>query len=260
MRMYLAIIEKDIKGIFTSPQVYLPLLILPVLMMIILPVALIVGAAYGDNIINGADKLIGMLEATRHYKNEGEMLLDMGINYMFPGFYLLIPMMTASIIAANSFISEKEYKTFEALMYTPLNVRDLFVSKVLGASIIAYGLALLSAVLFGLVVDIGGMMLFGQWLFPNLKWLIMIFWVSPAIIVFCVSFMVLVSARANTFQEAQQMAGFLVLPALLLILGQSSGLFILQAWMLALLGLLVIVLDIFMLKNAMDRYTPEKLL
>lgn len=260
MKMYLAIIEKDMKAIFSSPQVFLPLLIVPVIMMIVLPLALIIGASFGDNVINGADKLIGLLEATRSYKNEGEMLLDMGINYMFPGFYMMVPMMTASIVAANSFISEKEYKTFEALMYTPLNVRDLFIAKVLGASLVAYGLALLSAVLFGVVVDVGGMWLFGQWLFPNLKWLIMIFWVSPAVIVFCVSFMVLVSAKASTFQEAQQMAGFLVLPALFLILGQSSGLFILKAWMLILLGLFVVFLDVLMLKSAMERYTPEKLL
>lgn len=260
MKMHLAIIQKDIKGIFSSPQVYLPLLIVPIIMMIVLPVALLFGASIGDNVINGADKLISMLQTTKHYQNQGELLLDMGINYMFPGFYLLVPMMTASIVAANSFISEKEYRTFEALMYTPLSVSDLFIAKVLGSSLVAYGVALLSALIFGVIVDLGGMWLFGQWLFPNLKWLIMIFWVSPAIIVFCVSFMVLVSAKANTFQEAQQMAGFLVLPVVLIILGQASGLFILQAWTLGVIGLFIILLDALMLKSAMERYTPEKLL
>ena len=69
-------------------------------------------------------------------------------------------------------------------------------------------------------------------------------WVTPGVTVLGVIVMVFVSAKAETFQDAQQMSVCVVLPILLLILGQASGLFLLEEWMLLLLGLVVLVLDV----------------
>jgi len=46
----------------------------------------------------------------------------------------------------------------------------------------------------------------------------------------------------------------------LLILGQASGLFLLEEWMLLLLGLVVLVLDVVLLRNAAAGYRSEKMI
>jgi ABC-type Na+ efflux pump permease subunit len=104
----------------------------------------------------------------------------MGLNYVFPVFFLLIPIMTSSIIGASSFVGEKEHKTMESLLYTPISIRELFFAKVVGSAVPAFVITLLSSVMFGIVMNIGGFIYFGNLVFPNFKWLILIFWVSPA--------------------------------------------------------------------------------
>ena len=174
--------------------------------------------------------------------------------------FLLIPVMCASIMGASSFVGEKEHKTLESLMYTPLSLRELFVAKVAGTVLVSYLTALVTVIAFGIVVDIGGLVYFGHLIFPNLKWLILIFWVTPGVTVLGVAFMVRVSAKANTFQDAQQMAAFVVLPILLLVGGQATGLFLLDEPILLGVGLLIAVIDFFLLRGASRGYVPEKLL
>ena len=53
--------------------------------------------------------------------------------YFFAPFYLILPLMVASVIAADSFAGEKERKTLEALLYTPTTDGELFLAKMLSA-------------------------------------------------------------------------------------------------------------------------------
>ncbi|MGL3150601.1 ABC transporter permease subunit [Microbacterium sp. A82] len=50
-------------------------------------------------------------------------------------FLRVIPVMTASITASSSFVGEKERRTIEGLLYTPLTYRKLVLAKVLGSVI-----------------------------------------------------------------------------------------------------------------------------
>ena len=54
-----------------------------------------------------------------------QKLLDM------PPFFLFVPIMASSVMAASSFVGEKEKHTLETLLYSPLSLRQLFQSKVL---------------------------------------------------------------------------------------------------------------------------------
>ena len=39
--------------------------------------------------------------------------------YLFAPMYLIVPMMVSAVIAADSFVGERERKTLEALLHTP---------------------------------------------------------------------------------------------------------------------------------------------
>ena len=46
--------------------------------------------------------------------------------------------MISSVVAASSFVGEKERKTLESLLYTPIDIASLFWGKLLSAFIPAY--------------------------------------------------------------------------------------------------------------------------
>jgi ABC-type Na+ efflux pump permease subunit len=255
-----ALIYKDVKEVLVSSQTLIPMIVVPVIMAVILPLILMIGAKFGVSGLNGMDYMIKIFSGKFDSLNDAQLLIEIGLNYMFPVFFLLIPIMASSIIGASSFVGEKERKTMESLLYTPLSIRELFFAKVIGTAVPALAITLVSVLAFGFVIDIGGWFYFGRLIFPNVKWIILILWLTPALTLLGISFMVLVSAKANTFQEAQQMSAFIILPVILLLVGQMTGLFILNEAILLVIGAAIYILDYYLIKYAAWRFVPEKLI
>jgi len=176
-----------------------------------------------------------------------QRLLVLVLVYFFAPMYLIVPLMVASVIAADSFAGEKERKTLEALLYTPTTDGELFLGKVLVAWLPALGVALGGFFLYGLVADLVTWPQLRMLLFPNPMWLLLVFWVAPAVAGLGLGTMVLVSSRVRTFQEAYQLGGAVVLPVLFLVVGQVTGLLYLNLPAVALLGLVVWGVDAVLL-------------
>lgn len=255
-----AIIYKDIKEITSSKQTLVPMIVVPLVIMVILPIALMIAAYYGQDSINGADELLKNIKDIFTYENESQLIIELAVNYMFPNLFLLIPIMASSIIAASSFVGEKERKTMESLLYTPMSIKQLFTAKVIGTAIPAYVISLICFIAFGIIVNIGGWFYFGRLIFPSLKWITLVLWVTPAITILAIAIMVIVSAKAETFQDAQQMSGFIVIPIILLLVGQVSGLFMLNNVIFLVAGAVLYVVDYILIKTAVGKFVPEKLL
>ena len=84
--------------------------------------------------------------------------------------------------------------------------------------------------------------------------------VSPAISLIAVTLIVRGSAKAQSVEESQQVAVFLLLPLLLLIVGQFTGVLLMNVWILLGLGVVCAVLAWILLQKSMGRFTYEKLL
>lgn len=255
----MTIIKKDIKEIISSNQTMIPMIILPVIFAVIFPIGLLFAAQFGMEGVNGMDELIKIFGNMFKTLNDTQLIVEIMMNYMFPILFLLIPVMTTSIIGAGSFVGEKERKTMESLLYTPITLKELFIAKTVGVAIPAYFITLLSSIVFGIIMNIGGWIYFGRMIFPNLKWILLILWVCPAITLLGLSLMVLISAKAKTFQDAQQMSGLIVLPIVFVLIGQMTGLFLLNEAILFVVGAFLYVLDYVLMRNATRTFVPEKL-
>ena len=92
----------------------------------------------------------------------------------------------------------------------------------------------------------------------------MILWlmlfIAPAISLVAIAVTVRGSAKAQTKEEAQQCAVFLIFPILALVIGQFSGVMLVNSWLLLGLGIVLAVLDILLLRGAARKFTYEKLL
>jgi len=255
-----AIIKKDIKEILSSKQIYIPMIIVPIIFTIIMPTVLVIGAKYNINTINGMDMMVKNLSHIIGSLNPSQQIIYVALNYMFPPLFLIIPLMCSSIIGASSIVGEKERKTLETILYTPIDIKDLIFSKVIAIFIPSYIITFISFVIFGIVMNIGGITYFDKLIFPNLSWLILLLWICPGVTFLGLLLIVITSAKASNFQEAQQMSALVVVPIVFLVVGQASGLFLLSNLVLIIAGVIVFIIDIFLLKKVTNSFDIEKLI
>lgn len=258
-----ALIKKDLNEITSSKQIILPMAIVPIVLTVLIPLALLIGVNYigkDSNTIRQLLPLIKKLPSEYKAYTPAQLIIKIVTNYMFPPYFLIIPIMCSGIIGASSFVGEKEHKTMETLLYTPISMEQLLKAKILGVFIPSYIITLLSFIAFGIIINIGGFIYFGGLIFPDIKWLIIILWISPVINLLSLTFTVMVSAKSNTFQEAQQVSGLLVLPVLLVLVGQMTGVFILNNFIILIIGAVLLILDYILIKRISSKFIPEKLI
>ncbi len=240
-----AIMKRDLLAVVRSKGVLLPIILVPVILLIILPGAMglftpVLNQMPGANMPDISlflDQLPpAMLDQFTGYNTDQLMIVFMLV-YMFAPMFLILPLMVASVVAADSFAGEKERKTLEALIYTPTTDLELFIAKTLSAFVLAVAVSLVGFVLYGLTANLAAWGTMGEVFFPNTAWIVLVLWVSPATAALGLGATVLVSSKVNSFQEANQIAGVIVLPILLLMVAQISGAMYLSVWLTALLGL-----------------------
>jgi ABC-2 type transport system permease protein len=249
-RSILAIIKKDLKVVSRNKGVMLPIIIAPLVMFVVLPLIVPFVPKLLDSFglsPNSIDALITRLPAGVQRElsglNTDQSLIVYALVYVMASLFLILPLMVASTIAADSFAGEKERKTLEALLYTPTTDRELFIAKLLSGWLAALVVALVGFVVYAVVANVAAWSQVHRILIPNGMWLVLIFWVVPALPGLGLGVMVLVSARAQGFQDAYQIGNLVVLPIVFLLFGQVSGLTAFSVTMAFLIGLVIWLLD-----------------
>ncbi len=255
----LAIIKKDFRGVTDNRRMFSALLIVPLVLTIILPSVFVFTIHFAPEDPD-IQKLLELLPQAAQSGSLEFSILSLILNYILPVFFLMIPIMTASIMAASSFVGEKERHTLETLLYCPLSVKQIFRSKVLASFLLSTLVSLISFLAMLLVLEIETFFLMGSLLFPSISWLVILLLVSPAISLVAVTLIVRGSAKAQTVEESQQGAVFLIIPVILLVAGQFTGVLLLSTWILLGLGVLCALLAWLLLKKSMRRFTYEMLL
>ncbi len=259
-----AVVRKDLRIALRNKGVVLPIIIVPLIMMIVMPAVMIFLPFYLEPMDAGEElrQEMGAFFANMPAElsvlfaglNDQQAWLMLSSMFMFAPFFLIIPLMVSSVIGADSFAGEKERKTLEALLYTPITTAELFIGKVLAAFLPAITVSWVCFVLYSVVVNIGGVMVLGRIFFPNLAWLVLILWVVPAAAALGIGFIVLVSAKAKSFQDAYQISGLVVIPIILLLFGQMGGVLYFSTPTVALIGLVIWVLDVVLLTIAVRTF------
>ena len=127
-----AIIKKDFRGVTDNKHLFASLLIVPLVLTIVLPSTFLVMIHFAPDDPD-IQRLLDLLPQSMQTKGLEQGLAELVLNFMLPVFFLIIPIMSASIMAASSFVGEKEKRTLETLLYCPLSVRQIFRAKVLAS-------------------------------------------------------------------------------------------------------------------------------
>ncbi len=247
---------------------FYPLIAVSILMLIVLPlsntlIAANTGAPAGvmaqwDSIMQRLPGDMALLIDPA--LSDAQRMILLGNVYVLAPFYLLIPLLVAMIIAADTFAGEKERRTLEALLYTPMSDRELLLGKLLAAWIPAVTVSIAGFLLYSVIVNLAAWPVMGEMFFPNAMWLLLVFWVGPAVAGLGLGAMVLVSSRVDTLQEATQLGGGIVLPFVLLIIGQATGVLYFSIALVVALGAGIWVINGVLLALTVRRFRRESLL
>ena len=259
-----AIVRKDLAELRANKMAVLPMIIVPVVLCVLVPGALAFLALRLDiSVINGTElieQVLPFYSIPAVFDTTVRQIIYVFLNYMFLPFFMLVPVMVSSIIAANAVVGEKERKTLETLLYTPVTNREFVVAKTLSAFVPAVAVSLIGFAGFFTVVNGVSLALEGVWLVQSPLWLPALLLVSPAISLLALAVTLMISMRAKSFMEAQQMSAVVVIPVLLLVIAQFTGIFVLSIWHILGFGALLVVADIVLMTKIGPRFEREAIL
>ena len=240
MSRVLALLGKELADLRQNPAVFLPA-ILTGFLSILLPfvVTIVVPHLAGERLSDSSDFDI----AVEMFRNEPSMraldpegTIQAWIFQQFLVLLVLTPVAGSMSVAAYSVIGEKQARTLEPLLATPLTTFELLAAKVLGSLLPAL---MLTLGCFG--VYVGGVALFAQpgvflaLLTPTS--LAIVFVLGPLAALAALQLAVCVSSRVNDARSAQQIGALIILPIAALLVLQLTGSFLLTIPVIAFIAL-----------------------
>lgn len=206
LRLLASVAGRDVRLLLASRATSIPLVALPLVVFAGLP--LLVGLVPGVLSLPGGDE---------------ERLLA-----LLAPMLLVVPVVLATLAAASAIAGEREHRTLELLLLSPITDRQLLLAKTLGAWLPAVAVSVIGAVVYQAIATV---LLAGHGVrpFPNLLWTLLTVWVGPALAAVALLAVVAVSGRTRSVQGAIGLGGVLVLPLIGLIVAQATGVLLLTA-------------------------------
>lgn len=257
-----AVMLRDLTAIRRSKAVVIPMLIVPLLLLVVLPLAIGLAARSQEDpdVSFYLSRLPDSVVEPIVRLPPAEQLIVLVSGYLLAPLFLIVPLMVAAVLAADAFAGEKERRTLETLLHLPIPDRHLFYAKVLGAFVPAVAVSWAGFVLFAIVTNTVAWPVMHRVFVPTKLWGVVIFWVGPAVAALGMGVMVRVSARAKTAQEANQLGGAVILPLIFLAVGQSTGLLLVTLPVAFAIGAFVWAVAGWLIVRGARRFTRDRLL
>jgi ABC-2 type transport system permease protein len=174
--------------------------------------------------------------------------------------FMIIPVIIPVNIAAYSIVGEKNTRSLEALLATPITTAELLVGKCAAAVIPAILATIGAFAIFiaGSWILVGDPVILSALLEP--RWLIAVLVLGPLLAVLSVGFALIVSSRVNDPRVAEQLSAVVIVPVLAGFFGQVAGLFVLNVQIVSLVALVMAGIDAFVLYLATQLFQRETIL
>jgi len=232
------LIEKELREFRAHPALILPVVILvvvctllPLLVIVILPRTMGQSLATDRGMAQMIEKAQAHLPSLRGLSPQAAA--EAFLFQQFLLLFLMAPIVGAVSLAAYAVVGEKQGRTLEPLLTTPISTSELLVAKVLAAflpSIVIEAAGL--AVYFLMVAAIASPGVLHALLTPRAAVLIVA--LGPFAALAALQGTIAISSRVNDARSAQQIAVLLVMPLMAMFVGQIAGGFFLSSAMLAL--------------------------
>ncbi len=237
-----SIASHDLRSALSSKSVLIPMIFTGIMSLLIMPV----GVAFAARGLAGQNpgEIIfllqrfppALLDSLPNIEPQGQVMYLLLVQLMAP-LFLMQPVMLTSALAADSFAGERERKTLDYLLSTPVTSAELMAGKVLAAWIPAVVVAIAGAIPYMVTVNFTLAPYLSGLALPNPTWLLLLLWVAPGAAALALGMSVVISAKVESYQAAYQAGPMILLPFIGLMLGQLVGGIFLGPVALALIGL-----------------------
>jgi ABC-2 type transport system permease protein len=173
--------------------------------------------------------------------------------------FLLTPITGAMALAAHAIVGEKQARTLEPLLATPISTVELLVAKVLGALLPSLAMSAATLVLY-----LAGIAWLGE---PrvaaamlNGRTAVLAGWVGPTASLVSLQAAILVSSRVNDARTAQQVGVLIIVPLTGLVVAQFAGAVWVTSAALGLLGFGLLALWLILVLASVVMFKREAIL
>lgn len=223
----LALLSKELEELARNRAALLPVA-LTSLAVLLLPfaVTLLIPSLVGEPL--SADEALtkvimqsyGRLPVRDPLSREG--LMQAYVFQQFLLFFLLIPVSGSMAFAAYSVIGEKQGRTLEPLLATPLTTPELLAAKIAAALIPSLAVMEVAVLLY--IIGIAALAADGvAAAIINARTAMLVLVLGPLAALVSLQLAVLVSSRVNDPRTAQQVGALIILPIAALMVAQLAG-------------------------------------
>ena len=254
---YLTICRKDLEELFRNRYILSSMASFPLIFSVAIP--LICLTTVPQELSRADVAMLGGLVANFDSLSPRQAIIAFLVQSNLP-FYLIMPGIMPTMIAAYSIAGEKKAGTLEPLLATPARSFDILLGKTLAAVVPAVLVTWASFLIYATLVNFLTGSLFSAPLLPNAEWLIALFVTAPLIAVLAVYLAVLVSARVTDVRAAQQVSALIIVPILGAFVLQLFGIVTITAGLLAYVSGALLVVDFVLIRLGTVAFQREEIL
>ena len=229
--------------------------VLPPLLFVILPVGIsyFAGTAPPNN--KGNMDQLSRINPALTGMSERELGQAI-VGQQFGVLLLLLPLIIPSIIASYSIVGEKTERTLEPLLATPVRTWELLLAKMIAALVPGLLATWVAGLLFAVSMSAIAVSSRVREAIISPGWILVFLLCVPFLALLTVAATVAISSRVNDPRTAQQISAILILPVMLLMFGQITGILVLSpvlAVIAAFALLLISVLAVWLVSRLFQR-------
>jgi ABC-2 type transport system permease protein len=249
------ITRKEWSEMFKNKYVMLMTTLLPLILLVI-PLVFLYTTGQPGAKMNGLED-ISSAPAFAGMDPVAAMQILIIQQFMF--YFLMMPVILPIYVASYGIIGEKQQRTLEPLLATPISVTELLMGKAGAALIPAVSITWAAYVAYAVIARF--LTSAEVWAYiVSPMWVAAILILSPLLAILAIMLGVIVSSRVNDVRLAEQISGFMVLPIVLVGIPLTATKTLVSPEMFLLGTVIVIIGDVIMLWIGVRLFDRESIL
>lgn len=263
MNVYTVFLAKDLRDVRRTPQVLAVFLLMPFVCVFIMSIFAFAAPEMMKRDANDPVMQM-MLRQVTSLPEFSSLAPDAAFTaYVLRtilGFFLLMPIVLSSTMAVYSVVGEKQQRTLEPLLATPISDRQLLLGKLIASLAPALFITWLAGVVAATITAVITWSRWHQLIVPDHYWFLALFVLAPVVGAASVLATMRLSARSTDPQSAMQTTGLLLVPAFLVLVGGVGKVLLASVTAVFVVAALFVLIDVWLFRHNERKFAREEIL
>ncbi len=225
----LTVMRTDLRQLWQSKDFWMPMGGLGLIFFVVVPAVLLslINTIGSNGAVKQVSQALKLLPASAQHAvphaPPGTQVSYVLAVFLLAPIAVIVPLTISTAVGSSSIVGERERGTGEFLAHSPAGVHEIYLGKLIASLIPGYLTTLVGFGLYSLMVNLIVGPKAGGWFFPTPSWWLLILWVLPPFLLIALSLVLRLSARVKSTAAAQQAAGLITFPLILIAYAQSTG-------------------------------------